>query len=285
MLGGWKKEVRRRVSLPPKDDLVPITQDEINKHIKAFKIRKAPGVDTISSKALKGFSAPLVALLVAIFNVCIKNCYFLTAWKEAVVIGIPKPRKPRDFSANYRPISLLSILGKLFEKTLKTRLSEHLIGKGLVINEKFGFKSNHSCRQQVLRLVEYISEGFKVKKKTVAVFFDVAKAFNRVWHAGLIHKLYQLELPDRLVIINHQHINNRHFTFRLDNTYSSVRPIRAGVPQGSTLSPLLYSAYVNDIPRPKIGVQLALFIDDIALFLRSNCLRNILPHLQRPLMS
>ncbi|GBP37296.1 Probable RNA-directed DNA polymerase from transposon BS [Eumeta japonica] len=74
--------------------------------------------------------------------------------------------------------------------------------------------------------------------------------------------------------------SNRHFTFRLDNTYSSVRPIRAGVPQGSTL-PLLCSAYVNDIPRPKTGVQLALFADDTALFLRSNCLRNILPRLQR----
>ncbi|GBP87559.1 Probable RNA-directed DNA polymerase from transposon BS [Eumeta japonica] len=106
-------------------------------------------------------------------------------------------------------------------------------------------------------------------------------AFDRVWHAGVIHKLYQLELPDRLVIIIHQYISNRHFTFRLDNTYSSVRPIRADVPQGSTLSPLLYSAYVNDIPRPKSGVQLALFADDTALFLRSNCLRNILPRLQR----
>ncbi|GBP35417.1 RNA-directed DNA polymerase from mobile element jockey [Eumeta japonica] len=126
---------------------------------------------------------------------------------------------------------------------------------GLIINEQFGFRPNHSCPQQTLRLVEYISEGFKVKRNTVAVFFDVAKAFDRVWHAGFIHKVYQLELPDRLVIIIYQYISNRHFTFRLDNTYSSVRPIRAGVPQGSTFSPLLYSAYVNDIPRPKSGTN------------------------------
>ncbi|GBP41483.1 Probable RNA-directed DNA polymerase from transposon BS [Eumeta japonica] len=239
MLGGWTRRFVA-VSLPPKDDLDPITQDEVSKHIKALKIRKAPGVDSISSKAFKCFSAPLVALLVAIFNACIKNCYFPAAWKEAVVVGIPKLGKPRDRPASYRPISLLSILGKLFEKTLKTRLSEHLIGKSLIINEQFGFRPNHSCLQQALRLVEYISEGFKVKRKTVAVFFDVAKAVDRVWHAGFIHKLYQLELPDRLVIIIHQYISNRHFTFRLDSTYSSVRPIRAGVPQGSTLSPLLY---------------------------------------------
>ncbi|GBP66104.1 RNA-directed DNA polymerase from mobile element jockey [Eumeta japonica] len=208
---GREEEVRRRVSLPPKDDLDPITHDELG-----------------------------------------RSC---SHWNS-------KPGNHATAHFSYRPISLLSILGKLFEKTLKTRLSEHLIDKGLIINEQFGFRPNHSCPQQALRLVEYM-EGFKVKKKTVAVFFDV-KAFDRVWHAGLIHKLYQLELPDRLVIIIHQYISNRHFTFRLDNTYSSVRPIRAGVPQGSTLSPL-YSAYVNDIPRPKTGVQLALFADDTAL--------------------
>ncbi|GBP10092.1 Probable RNA-directed DNA polymerase from transposon BS [Eumeta japonica] len=252
-----EEEVRRRVSLPPKDDLDPITQDEVSKHIKGLKIRKAPGVDSISSKALKCFSTLLVTLLVSIFNACIKNCYFPAAWKEVVAIGIPKPGKPRDLHASYRSISILSILGK-----------------------QFGFRPNHYCPQQALRLVKYISEGFKVKRKTVAIFFDIAKAFDKVWHAGLIHKLDQLELPDRLVIII-QYISNRHFTFRLDSTYSSISSIRAGVPQGSTFSLLLYSAYVNDIPRPNTNVQLALFADDTALFLKSNCLRNILPLLQR----
>ncbi|GBP46396.1 Probable RNA-directed DNA polymerase from transposon BS [Eumeta japonica] len=97
---------------------------------------------------------------------------------------------------------------------------------------------------QVLRLVEYVSEGFETERSTVAVFFDVAKAFDRVWHAA-----------------------NRHFTFRHERTHSTRRLIRAGVPQGSTLSPLLYSAYTNDVPRPSsAGVQLALFADDTALF-------------------
>ncbi|GBP86994.1 Probable RNA-directed DNA polymerase from transposon X-element [Eumeta japonica] len=127
----------------------------------------------------------VVKLLVAIFNACIKNCYFPPAWKEAEVIGIHKPGKPRDLPASYRPISLLSGLGKLFEKILKTRLSNHLIGKGLIIDEQFGFRPAHSCPQQVLRLVEYVSEGFETERSTVAVFFDVTKAFDRVWHAGM----------------------------------------------------------------------------------------------------
>ncbi|GBP45266.1 Probable RNA-directed DNA polymerase from transposon X-element [Eumeta japonica] len=166
----------------------------------------------------------------------------------------------------YKPISVLSGLGKLFERILKTHLSDHLLGKGLTIDEQFGFWPVHSCPQQVLRLVEYISEGFKSKQKTVAVFFDVAKAFDRVWHAGLIYKFHTLNILDRLIHIIHNYISNRHFTFRYERTHSTRRRIRAGVPQGSSLSPLLYSAYTNDIPRPLSGVQLALFADDAIRF-------------------
>ncbi|GBP62930.1 Probable RNA-directed DNA polymerase from transposon X-element [Eumeta japonica] len=192
--------------------------------------------------------------------------------------------KPRDLPAYYRPISLLSGLAKLFERVLKTRLSNHLFGKGLIIDEQFGFRPAHSCPQQVLRLVEYVMEGFKTKQKTVAVFFDVAKAFDRVWHAGLGYKLYSLEVPDRLIFIIQNILSNRYFTFRHERTHSTRRSIRVGVPQGSALSLLLYSAYTNDIPRPTSGVQLALFADDTALFLEAGLGAPSSATFRRPLM-
>ncbi|GBP35420.1 Probable RNA-directed DNA polymerase from transposon BS [Eumeta japonica] len=170
---------------------------------------KAPGHGGISNKAIKCFSLPLLSLLVAIFNACLKNCYFPPAWKEAEIIGTHKLRKTSDLPASYRPISFLSGLDNFLEKTLKTRLSDHLLGKGLIINKQFSFRPAHSCLQQVLRLVEY------------------------------------------------------------ERTHSTRRLIRVGVPEGSALSPLLYSAYTNDIPRPLSGVQLALFADDIVLFFKS----------------
>ncbi|GBP79980.1 RNA-directed DNA polymerase from mobile element jockey [Eumeta japonica] len=216
-----------------------------------------------------------------IFKACLQNCYFPSAWKEAEVIGIHKPGKLCDLPASYRPISLLSGLAKLFERVLKNCLSTHLFGKGLIIDEQFGFRPAHSCPQQVLRLVEYVSEGFKTKQKTVAVFFDVAKAFDRVWHARLVYKLYSLQVPDRLILIIQNFLSSRHFIFRHERTHSTRRLIRAGVPQGSALSPLLYSAYTNDIPRPTSGVQLALFADDTAPFFRSRTRRSIFRHLPR----
>ncbi|GBP41435.1 RNA-directed DNA polymerase from mobile element jockey [Eumeta japonica] len=138
----------RQFLLLPKDDLSSVSPDEVQKLIKNQKPRKAPGLDGINNKAIKCFSATLLALLVAIINACIKNGNFPEAWKETVVIGIPKPGKLHNLPTSYRPISLLSRLGKLIEKFLKTKLSGHLLGNGLIINEQFGFRPNHSCPRQ-----------------------------------------------------------------------------------------------------------------------------------------
>ncbi|GBP34320.1 Probable RNA-directed DNA polymerase from transposon X-element [Eumeta japonica] len=89
--------------------------------------------------------------------------------------------KRRNLPASYRSISLLSCRDKLFEKILKTHLCDHLLGKGLMIDEQFGFRPIHSCPQQALRLVKYIMEVFRNKQKIVGVFFDVAKAFDRTY--------------------------------------------------------------------------------------------------------
>ncbi|GBP24721.1 Probable RNA-directed DNA polymerase from transposon BS [Eumeta japonica] len=96
-----ENEVFRRSLLPTKDDLPSVSADEVQKLIKELKLRKAPGLDGVNNKAIKCFSLPLLALLVAIFNACFKNCHFPEAWKEAVIIGIPKLGKPRNPSISY----------------------------------------------------------------------------------------------------------------------------------------------------------------------------------------
>ncbi|GBP37977.1 Probable RNA-directed DNA polymerase from transposon BS [Eumeta japonica] len=150
--------------------------------------------------------------------------------------GIHKPGTTRP-PASYRPISLLSGLGKL-SKILKTRLSDHLLGKGLIIDEQFGFRPAILV-QQVLRLVEYVSEGFETERSTVAVFFDVAKAFDRqtdISHLGMSALTRQDVLSEQ--------------------EFLKAPP-----------SLLCCTPHTNDVPRPSSsGVQLALFADDTALF-------------------
>lgn len=102
------------------------------------------------------------------------------------------------------------------------------------------------------------------KQRTAAIFLDIEKAFDRVWHPGLLYKLYQLNTPAYLLALIKSFLEDRSFIVRVDNETSSAKPIRAGVPQGSCLSPLLYSAYTNDIPLNS-NATLSLFADDTLL--------------------
>ncbi|GBP87029.1 RNA-directed DNA polymerase from mobile element jockey [Eumeta japonica] len=113
-----KEEVRHKTSLEPPDDLSRVSLDEVQKLVKNLKGKKTPSLDGISNKAIKCCPLTLLSLLVAIFNKCLKNCYFPLVWKEAEVIGIHKPGKLRDLPDSYRPISLLSGLGKIMKKFL-----------------------------------------------------------------------------------------------------------------------------------------------------------------------
>lgn len=279
-------EVERRTAIPLTESLSPVSETEVQSLIKKLRDRKAPGADGISNKVVKQLSAPLICLLTAIFNVTMTCGIFPSEWKEADVIGLPKPGKPASAPSSYRPISLLNTLGKLYERILSKRLWDFISSKGILQHEQFGFRANHSCVQQVHRITEYIlnsSTRFK-RVGTGALFFDVAKAFDKVWHNGLIYKLYQLNVPDRLVLILRDYLTDRSFRYRVEGSRSSPHPIRAGVPQGSVLSPILYSLYTNDFPRtPK--VEVALFADDTALYTRGSDRKAVCRRLQSAAIS
>ncbi|GBP12882.1 RNA-directed DNA polymerase from mobile element jockey [Eumeta japonica] len=127
-------------------------------------------------------------------------------------------------------------------------------------NSVFAQTTVASIKSTALRL--YTHELLQTYKPTVALFLDVAKAFNKVWHNGIIYKLHKIELPDQLLLILQ---TDRYFRFHVERTCSSFRPIEAEVPRSSVLFPTLYFLYINDIPwHPKI--ELALFADETALF-------------------
>lgn len=251
-----------------------VTADEVQTIIRDLHPRKAPGADGITNKVLKLFPPHLISLLTAIFNAAMANNSFPQPWKDAVVIGIPKPGKPKDQPSSYRPISLLNTMGKIYERLIYTRLRDFAEDNSLIPDTQFGFRAKHSCVQQVHRITEHILEGFSRSRphKTGALFFDVAKAFDKVWHEGLLYKLYQLNVPDRLVLIIRDFLSNRAFRYRAEGSLSAPHPIRAGVPQGSVLSPLLFTLFTSDFPifRPSpLKTHVALFADDTAIYCSS----------------
>ncbi|GFY03802.1 RNA-directed DNA polymerase from mobile element jockey [Trichonephila clavipes] len=174
---------------------------------------------------------------------------------------ILRPGKDPTQAESFRPIALLSILGKVAEKIILKRLYHHVDTNNILIPEQHGFGPDLSTTHQLLRVVETIKSGLKDKKSTGAVFLDIQKAFDRVWREGLIFKLIKYDFPSPLIKLISSYLADRNFSVRINDTHSSHRPTEAGVAQGTLISPLIY---VNDIPTHH-NTTLCMFADDTAI--------------------
>jgi len=189
--------------------------------------------------------------------------YFPTIWKQSVVIVIPKAGKPKNLASSYRPISLLPTLGKLFEKLILLRIRPILHEHQIIPTTKFGFRPGHSTIHQVHRLTNSIASALERRQYYAGLFLDVAQAFDKVWHDGLLFKLKKF-MPAQLFLVIKSLLENRSFTVRQGNFFLPRFNITAGMPQGSDLAPDLYNNYTADIPLTP-NTLLATFADDTAL--------------------
>jgi len=164
------------------------------------------------------------------------------------MISIFKPGKDPALQSSYRLNSLLDMIGKLLEKIPLTRILHKVSERGLMRDEQFGFKSRHSTSLQLARLVERITKNFGEKRLIVAVFLDVAKAFDTVWIDGLLYKVTLLNFPSNIVHTISSYLRGRTFEVSFQTATSSRRGMRPGVTQSGLISPVLLSLYVNDIP-------------------------------------
>ncbi|KAL4142126.1 hypothetical protein QTP88_004643 [Uroleucon formosanum] len=177
-------------------NIFPYTNpSELSEIIKKLPYRKSPGHDLITNSILKKLPNKAVVFMTVLFNALLKLSYFPTAWKKAKIIMIKKPGKDNTDPKNYRPISLLSSVSKIFEKIIHSRLINHLNATEAIPHCQFGFKPNHSTTQQLLRITEHIRNGFEKKEHTGAAFLDIANAFDKIWHDGLLYKLKCLNTP------------------------------------------------------------------------------------------
>ena len=183
--------------------------------------------------------------------------------ESSEVLMIAKPGKPPHEASSYRPISLLPVISKLFEKLLIKRINPIIETRNLIPAHQFGFREKHGTIDQVHRITNIIEEALEKKRVCSTVFLDVAQAFDRVWHKGLTYKLTQY-LPKQYSQILESYITDRYFRVKQEEAYSELKEIRAGVPQGSVLGPVLYLLYTCDIPTIEIGT-IATFADDTAI--------------------
>lgn len=257
-----------------------ISLQELKAEIANLTSKKSPGLDQIPNKVIKHLPEKLLIHITGIFNRCLEIGYFPVVWKKAQILMFRKPHKNNTDPANYRPISLLSSLSKLFERIINHRLQEEISLLKIIPNIQYGFRGGHSTVHQLARVAEYIEEGFEAKKFTAAVSLDVARAFDTVWIEGLKYKLYQTGLSNYLLAILFSFLEERTFSVTINGYSSSTRRILAGVPQGSSLSPALFNIFMHDIPTD-VNFEMAMFADDMLIMGQNDILIDAIETLQR----
>lgn len=252
-----------QLSLPPRS----ITVRELTWAIKAMQNHKAPGFDLITKEVLAQLPRKALVFLVTLFNGILRVQHFPNMWKISVITMIHKPGKNMVDVSSYRPISLLPVLSKLFERILLNRILPLLDENEAIPKHQFGFRKQHSTIEQVHRVCDKIRHSLETKEYCSAVFLDIQQAFDKVWHKGLLSKIKTL-LPHTYYTLMNSYLSNRMFQVRESGDASDIYDISAGVPQGSVLGPILYTLYTADLPQSH-KVMNATFADDTALLASS----------------
>lgn len=242
---------------------------EMLRHIKGLKNSGSITEDQLPQIFLKKCAQSIVTPLCHIFNTSLSLGEVPSVWKRSIVVPIPKKLdsfKPVD----YRPISLNSAVSKVMEKRVRDYLYTFFDRNSIIPYEQFGFLRRKSVEQQLLDSRHIVMKAVNLGDCVDAVYFDFSKAFDRVSHRKLIHKMKCFGFPSWLTRWVEAWLTNRHFRVRVKEKHSQWYSVGSGVPQGSVLGPLLFLIYVAEIPRilSNFMIETRLFADDIKVFCR-----------------
>ena len=228
-----------------------------------------PGPDDIPYILLRKMSTANKKSLLKFYNFIWNSNSIPKQWKLAVLIPLLKPGKLASDMNSYRPIALTSCLCKIYEKIIVQRLNFYLEVNEVLKPYQSGFRKGHSTYDGLVRLENDIRESFIRDEYVIAVFLDIEKAFDSVWHHGLLRKIYEHGLRGHLPLFLKSFLANRKIKVRIGATYSKSASLACGVAQGSVVSPTLFSLMINDIfDRCPHNVQRSLFADDGAIWIR-----------------
>ena len=176
-------------------------------------------------------------------------------------------KESKNSIKNYRPISLLPIFGKIYEKIIYNNMYKFFESNNLLSSFQSGFRAGDSCVCQLLSITHEIYSAFDCNPplEVRGIFLDILKAFDRVWHGGLLFKLSELGISGPLLILIQNFLQNRKQRAVLNGVSSSWCNITAGVPQGSILGPLFFLVYINDLPDNLLSI-VKIFADNTSIF-------------------
>ena len=254
--------------------LSPTDKNEIMDIIKLFDINKSLGPNSIPIYILKVYKEFFSEKLFQLINISFEAGIFPDLCKLAKVIPIHK-KDDKSSIFNYRPISLLPLFSKIFEKIIYKRLYTYFNDNKLIYHQQFGFRANHSTNHALISLTEQIKSKLDTGHYVGGIFIDLEKAFDTVNHTMLCRKLEYYGIRGIPNLLIKSFLSNRKQYVSINGFESNIKEISCGVPQGSTLGPLLFLIYINDFQYSLDKSKASHFADDTNILYASKSIKTI----------
>ncbi|CAH2083596.1 unnamed protein product [Euphydryas editha] len=258
------------------------TVEEVKLIINNLKSNSSKGIDGISVKAIKCLKDPISECLTNCINRCLQEGYFPDSLKLAKITPIYKSG-PKDDPGNYRPISVLPVVSKIFEKIMYQRLCSFLNSNSYLFQGQYGFRSKSNTLTATIDLITKLKTKIDQKHVAVGIFIDLKKAFDTVSHDILISKLIELGIDASALQLLRSYLTNRFQVVKIGQYVSSPKRVKCGVPQGSILGPLLFLVYINSLHKLGLKGHITLYADDTCLFYFGINIHSILQEAQKDL--
>ena len=263
-------------SLPPlnKQNTYPdlqeiiISEQDVRDVIKNIKVNKAAGPDGISPRMIKMAGDLIVPSLTKLFNKSLQFKQYPSEWKQASVIPIHKKDSKTDVN-NYRPVSLTSCISKLMERTVFKHVYNYIRENNIISEFQSGFTPGDSTVCQLADIYHTLCNALDRQKDVRMIFCDISKAFDKVWHEGLLYKMENIGVTGGLLDWFQSYLADRQQRVALQGQSSDWGKVKAGVPQGSVLGPILFLVYINDLAS-SVNCGIRMFADDTCLYLTTN---------------
>ena len=255
----YKSYLKKVVSSSFHFDLV--NEEDVMKVVKSLKSKNSSGFDGLSTNLLKILIPAISKPLTLIINQSLATGIFPDKLKTAKVVPLFKKDDPLKMD-NYRPVSLLTSLSKIFEKIAHNQISNYLKENKLFYKSQYGFRDEHSTELASLELIDRVMTAFESKQTPLAIYMDLSKAFDTLDHTILLHKLEHYGVKGIELNWFKSYLCNRKQFVEIDGVKSNLETITTGVPQGSVLGPLLFLIYMNDIHEASTALSAILFADD-----------------------
>ena len=229
-------------------DSVAVTANEVLNVLNSLDASKASGSDKIQTRFLKIVSIYIAEPLSDIFNKSLAVGKYPTLWKRANVKPVFKGKGSPSEMKNYRPISLLPCVSKIFEKLIFQRIYEHITFHQLLTDYQSGYRPGHNTELQLVYLTDKLYKALDQSEDFTIIYLDISRYFEKIWHAGLLAKCKtEFGINGRLLCWLNSYLDNRSQLVQIGTEQSHPLTLKAGVPQGSVLGPLLAIMYLNGL--------------------------------------